>query len=318
MGGLIPVWALVAIAVVVPAGLVAAVPRRWLTRTMVLWLLSPLVVYVAVVVWELLTRPPVDDPLGKALLGFMLISALTAIPWVILCAVGILVGFGIRRRLPERPDPAPSPALTPAPALAPAAPPPVRDYSAAAQRTPLDDPTPAASSVLSPDGTIQVGFDWVEWRNSQWVRAPRVTDLTNDRLVLNLWGSDWDTTATFPGDRLVRLDMARAHFGGWLGVEIDLAADTYRIVEGAGQDGPLPPEPLAGIADGLEAAWRRFAESAPTRAMVAPSPFAAWRTALVIAATAAVLIAVATILSLQFAPARAPKAPLATVPTFRP
>lgn len=314
MGGVIPVWAQVAMAVAMPAGLVAAVPRRWLTRTMVIWLLSPLVVYVAVVVWELLTRPPVADPLGKALLGFMLISALTAIPWVILCAAGFLLGFGIRRRLPARPDAAPSPS----PALAPAAPPAVRDYGNATPRTPLADPTPAASIALSPDETIRVGFDWVEWRNSQWVRAPRVTDLTNDRVVLNLWGSDWDATASFPGDRVVRLDMARAHFGGWLAVEIDLAAGSYRIVESAGQDGPLPAEPLSGVAEGLEAAWRRFAGTAPQRPLVRPAPFAAWRTAIAIVGAAAVLIVVATILSLQFAPARGPKAPLATVPTFRP
>lgn len=314
MGGAIPVWAQVAMAVALPAGLVAAVPRRWLTRTMVLWLLSPLFVYVAVVVWELATRPPVENPLGKALLGFMLISALTAIPWVVLCAAGFLIGFAIRRRLPARPDPAPAPTPVP-PTAAPAA---VRDYGNAGPRTPLDDPTPAASVSLSPDETIRVGFDWVEWRNAQWVRAPRVTDLTNHRVVLNLWGSDWDATASFPGERVVRLDMARCHFGGWLAVEIDLAADTYRIVEGPGQEGPLPAEPLSGIADGLEAAWRRFADTAPPRPMVPPRPFAAWRTALAIAVTAAVLIAMATILSLQFAPAREPKAPLATVPTLRP
>lgn len=308
----IPVWAQVVLLIAIPAALVAAAPRRWLARAMALWLASPLLAYVAVLVWEGFTRPPVDNPLGGALLGLSLISALLLIPWVILCGVGFLIGFGLRRLRPARPEPA---RTTPAPSAQPA---PAPAYRNAEPRTPLDDPKPATAVETSPDGSIRVAFDWVEWRNSQWVRAPRVTDLANDRVVLNLWGSDWDATASFPNDRAVRLHLERCHFGGWFGVEIDLAADTYRIVEGAGQDGPLPAEPLSGIADGLEAAWLRFAETAPPRPMVQPRPFAAWRTALVIAVTAAVLIALATILSLRFAPAPEPKAPLATVPTFRP
>lgn len=310
-GLLIPAWAQVVLLVALPAALVAAVPRRWLGRAMVAWLASPVLAYAAVIIWETLTRPPVENPLGKAVLGFMLISALALIPWLAVCGVGFLIGFGLRRLLPARPEPPPKPAPQASPAPAPA-------YRNAEPRTPLDDPTPATAIEVSPDGDVQVAFDWVEWRNSQWVRTPRVTDLATGRVVLNLWGSDWDAVASFPGARIVRLQMERCHFGGWARVEIDLDGDTYRILEAANQDGPLPAAPLDGIAAGLEAWWERFAASAPRRPQVGRNPLAVWRTAIVILVAAVVVIGVATAVSIRMAPPQAAKAPLATVPALRP
>jgi len=312
MNGLwIPVWAQVALLVGIPTVLVAAVPGRWLGRAILGWLVSPLAVYVAVLVWEGVTRPSSATTLTNALLGLSLISALLIVPWVVLCGVGFLVGFGLRRLRPARSEPKPrSVAAAAEPAVA-------RVYGNDEPRTPLDDPKPATATETSPDGKIQIGFDWVEWRNSQWVRSPRVTDLPSGRVVLNLWGSDWDATPSYPRPRTVRLNMERFHFGGWLIVEIDLEADTYRIVEGANLDGPLSAAPLAGVADGLEAWWVRFAETAPGRPMIAPKPWAAWRTALVILGVAVAVIGVAGVIAFQ-QESHPAKPPLATVPAFRP
>lgn len=48
---------LVATALIVPALLIFAVPRRWLGRAMLMWALLPLIAYVGVIAWEGETRP---------------------------------------------------------------------------------------------------------------------------------------------------------------------------------------------------------------------------------------------------------------------
>jgi hypothetical protein len=52
---------------------------------------------------------------------------------------------------------------------------------------------------LSPDGTIRVEIEAAEWGNSHWVYSPRVIDVPTGRVVLDLWGTDWDATVDFPG-----------------------------------------------------------------------------------------------------------------------
>ncbi len=41
-----------------PAALVAIVPRRWMTRVMLLWRAAPVAFYIVVIATELLTGPP--------------------------------------------------------------------------------------------------------------------------------------------------------------------------------------------------------------------------------------------------------------------
>lgn len=60
-------------------------------------LASPAILYVAVIVWEMLTRPPQANPLDLAITGFTLISAIVIIPWLILCALCCAVGLRLRR-----------------------------------------------------------------------------------------------------------------------------------------------------------------------------------------------------------------------------
>lgn len=96
-------WIQLFIAVAVPAILVASVPPHWLRWSMLLWVLSPVVVYFGVVVWELSTRPVPDHALGKAVFGLLLIGSITAIPWLIGCAAGFGIGFALRHLLGRMP-----------------------------------------------------------------------------------------------------------------------------------------------------------------------------------------------------------------------
>jgi hypothetical protein len=271
-------------------------------------------------VWEVFTRPSTANTPTNAVLGLSLISAFVLVPWLLVSGVGFLVGFGLRRVVPRAPEPDPPRSAQPAaapPAPAPIPRPPSPPASEVRQTPSPDDLKPPAAVELSPDGTIRVDFDWVEWRNSQWVRTPRVTDLVSGAVVLNLWGSDWDATAVFPQARVVRLQMTRFHFGGWVVAEIDLDAQLYRILSAANQEAPAPPAPLAELAEGLQAWWAEFARTAPPRRLLKQNRFAAWRTALVILLGALATIGAAAVLLSRQEAAHHRKAPLATVPALR-
>lgn len=165
----------------------------------------------------------------------------------------------------------------------------------------LADPVPAGAAPTrraAPDGSIEVDIETTEWRNGQWIDAPRITEAATGRMLLDLWNSDWDVAVSFPRDRCVRLDVQRAHHGGDLAMELDLAADRYRIVREAGRDVPDEDGPLADAAAALEAAACRsaafHAAAAGRGAYVAPivtSPWAAWRAGLLIFAGTAILLA---------------------------
>ncbi|WP_421993415.1 hypothetical protein [Roseococcus sp.] len=96
------IWAEIGLAIAALALLILLVPRRWLGRTILLWLVSPLIVYVAVILWESITLPT-RYGLGNAVYGFMLISSILALPWLIGSALGLAIGFGLRRLLRREP-----------------------------------------------------------------------------------------------------------------------------------------------------------------------------------------------------------------------
>jgi len=184
------------------------------------------------------------------------------------------------------------------------------DSVAESRRARADLPRGPHYRHISPDGTIRVETEAVEWGNSQWVQTPRVIDTASGRVVLDLWNSDWDASISYPGNRRVALDFRRYHFSGDLAIELDLENDTYRITREPGGTGGLPSGPLAEAAEAMEASGRRVAEFAAMQNRGRPvwnpnegqGPFAAWRTALIIFFVAAVLIGVAAALSMNFAP----------------
>jgi hypothetical protein len=180
---------------------------------------------------------------------------------------------------------------------------PLSDLAAAAAtvRAACDDPANAhLGRCIAPDGSILVDLEWVEWRNSDWIRSPRVIEIATGRVLLDLWGSDWDAGIRFPRGGVVHLGMRRYHFGGGAEAEIALAGNCYTLFERLGAaSGPLAELPAA-----LEAAARREAATAPPRPKIAPPRPTArnWLVALLILAGTLLLIAAATALSLTFQP----------------
>lgn len=314
------------IAVAVTAGgvLVAAIPRRMLWGAMLAWVLSPMVVYFAIIGWELLTRPDASYPAGTALYGLMLISPIIVPSWLALCLVGFGVGSGIRRLLrPPSSWPLVSYQTPVAAATVPiavfAAPAP--NLAENACRTAARRPQVVADHVMSPDRTICVEYDRVEWSSNNWVNSPRLSDIPRGRIVLDLWGDDWDATIAFPAPRKICLDLRRYHRGGGIVVEINLEAYTYRMISGnclhqAGSSGSL-----AGLPDALHTWSQRVAEKAATQrrgTVGRPNVWAAWRSALVILALSLAAIGVASYLSLHYGTyGRPAPTPLATVPPMK-
>ncbi|MBB5686507.1 hypothetical protein [Sphingobium boeckii] len=84
-------------ALIAPAVLVVILPRRWLVRAMLFWLVLPLIVYCGIVIWETITRPPVPNLFENMAFGFMLVATIGGIPWLIASVIGFGLGFLLRR-----------------------------------------------------------------------------------------------------------------------------------------------------------------------------------------------------------------------------
>jgi hypothetical protein len=174
--------------------------------------------------------------------------------------------------------------------------------AAAAARADCDGPTYLGRRV-APDGSLVVELDSVEWSNTHWVNSPRVIEVATGRVLLDLWGTDWDAWPSFPRRQAVRLRLRR-YRGGGAQVELELAPERYILLEGEGATfGPLGELPEA-----LEAASRRGAAEAPPRPAIAPPRPTArnWLVALLILIGTLALIAVATLVTLRLEGGRPP------------
>lgn len=142
--------------------------------------------------------------------------------------------------------------------------------AAAADAESLDPAFAYVARRIAPDGAMLVELEAVEWSNSHWVNAPRVIEVATGRVLLDLWGSDWDAFPTFPRPRALRMHLRRYHAGGALDAEIDLDRGVYRVflLSGETSEGPL-----AEMAKALEAASRRsVAATGVEKVMVAVTP----------------------------------------------
>lgn len=258
------IWTpLIAAAVIAPTLVGAFAPRRRLIPGMVLVLVSPGILYVGVVLWEMLARPPQANPLELAISGFMLMSAVAIVPWFVLCTICCTIGLGIRRFV--RGDRDRRVVAQPALVLGSTQPMIGTHAGTGSPRANETAGAPEASQgyqEISPDGSIRVDLDVQEWSNSHWVNSPRVIETATGRVLLDLWGTDWDATVSFPSARKVYLFLRRYRRGGVLAVDLDLARETYRIVLESNHEGPRSEAPLNDIAAGLEEASIRSCGSA--------------------------------------------------------
>jgi hypothetical protein len=103
---------------------------------------------------------------------------------------------------------------------------------------------------ISPDGSIRIEILASERRASIWVLSPRVIDTRTGAVLLNFWGTNWDAAVSWPNADTAMLELRRFNFPGTYTVLIEPKAGTYTLV-GGGQ----PPQPLAGLEQGIEAAF---------------------------------------------------------------
>lgn len=224
-----------------------------------LWLVWPIFVLIAIIIWESVTRPPVPNALNNALLGISLITAFLLIPWLAVALPVLAICLFFRRFY--RPAPVATPIAPAGPS--PSAVEPLTSTASGEQHPQPEQPVvePITGTVegalhTSPDGTIQVETFSAEWSNSHWVSTPRVTDLLTGEVVLDLTNTDWDASISFPAPRQTRLNMRRYHAGGGLTVMLDLAQQLYHITAIQGLDEARQPAALSDVLAGLEEASR--------------------------------------------------------------
>jgi hypothetical protein len=423
--GFVPIGAIVAL--VIPALLVARIPRRWMPAAITLWTLSPAIVFFALELIGKAIGTPEQPQTGSFGGTLLLVGSFLLIPWILMCLTGFGIGFAIRTRI--RKPPAHSlpmnemtpqelanthPILTPLPVSFTPVPisfpvqPVMESVSAdgnlryehrqgefingrydsvslcavlidtATDQTLVDCAGWAGSEItaqtdgslflhlrqnqfeslfridgqtqlfsdlgvgggdktlstlaqavkevwhtphasppqyrhISRDGTIRVDLASQEWSNGNWVNAPRVIEIASGRVLLDLWGMDWDATVFFREVGRVRLDCRRSHVGGGLSVVLDVARGCYQITVAPGLGGALPEQPLDDIAEDLEATSRRGAR-ANQAFSISPHSLAAWPSALLILIVAVILIAIASYLSLRLEPKSGPLTPVPHVP----
>jgi hypothetical protein len=171
------------------------------------------------------------------------------------------------------------------------------DAAAAAHAETKDPANRDIGRRVAPDGSLLVDLQASEWANGHWVRSPRVIEIATGRILLDLWGTDWDAAVSFPRAGTVRLSLQRYYFGGSAQAEIEARGDLYRL---SGRSGTTTG-PLAELPSALEHAARAVAPRAGARPVV-PRPRATarnWLVALLILAGASACVAVAAALTLQ-------------------
>ena len=416
--GFVPIGAIVAL--VIPALLVAKVPRRWMPAAITLWTLSPAIAFFVLDLIGKAVGNPAQPQTGRFGDALLFVGSFLLIPWILMCLAGFGIGFVIRtpirkplaRSLPVNEVTPREPAnthtiRTPLPVSFPVQP--VmegvstdgklryehrqgefingrydsvslcavlidtangqtlvdcagwagseittqtdgslflhiqqnqfeslfridsqtelfRDLGADGRDKPLSALAQAVKEAwhaphasppqyrhISRDGTIRVDLASQEWSNGNWVNAPRVIEIAGGRILLDLWGTDWDAIVFFREVGRVRLDCRRSHVGGGLSVVLDVARGCYQITIAPGPGGALPEQPLDGIAEGLEAASRRGARVSQAFS-ISPHSLAAWSSALLILVGAVILIAIASYLSLRLESKPSPLTPVPHVP----
>ena len=178
-----------ATSLLIPAAYLLVTARREFWRAVLLWLIWPIITYCTVMAWEMLTRSPGPGAFSDALLGLSLLSAILILPWLLFS--GLVLGLAVAIRSVFR-GPEPSPAK-PERVVVPQEP--IAQYEAgyAGERKVSDE-----RKQTSPDGTIAVEFEPVEWYNNLWMFPPRITDVNSGDVVLDAWGQDWDVRVEFP------------------------------------------------------------------------------------------------------------------------
>ena len=268
------------------AMIVSRIRQRWLLPAILLWLFAPAIPMALVLALGTLGSPAPGSGTYNLAFGVMLIGAIILVPWIIVTGIGVAIGLKLRRRHPPEPL-APPPVSRPAvPMMAPPPPSVAPPSSPPPSRAAADGPTPHFSQT-SPDGSIRVDIEPVEWANSQFVHTPRVIETARNLVLCDLLGTDWEANTAFPRDRYVWLGLRRFRTRGYLFADFDLDANRYRIALGS-LENPDEEGPLGDISDRLEAWWQRATAIAPVELTKegpnppTPGPFAAWRTALVI------------------------------------
>lgn len=316
MQDIVQLIAIGAVFVWIGALIASRIRQRWLVPALLIWLFAPAIPMALIFALGALFSPVTGSALYNLTFGVMLIGVIVLVPWVVAAGIGIAIGLVLRRKRPPEPFVQADPMVKRAEASVPLSPPSVSPSPSAPPQTYLSaDASKPHFSQTSPDGSIRIDIEPVEWASSQFIHTPRVIEAASGRVLCDLLGSDWEAHASFPRDRYVWLGLRRFRSPGHLFVEFDLDADRYRIALST-LDAPDEEGPLGDISTRLDHWWQQATAIAAARAdketpapASAPGPFAAWRTALALLIGALAAIAGLTYLSMTYG-VEPPKIPI--------
>lgn len=175
--------------------------------------------------------------------------------------------------------------------------------AAEALRESLDKANTYTARRIAPDGSVMVDLEANEWFNGGWVHGPCVTDLRTGRRLLDLRGTDWDATVTFPRGQALRLGLTSHRHGEACALEMDLATGRYTI-EGRAEDGLIAELPARFDAANLKAYGNPERFLPPRRPRATPRSYGI---AFLILVAALLAIAGATYATMRVAPDHRPQ-----------
>jgi hypothetical protein len=243
--GFVPIGAIVVL--VLPALLVATVPRRWMAVSMALWTLSPAIVFVALdLIGKAIGTPAQPQP-GNFVDALLLVGSFLLIPWILTCVIGFGVGFAIRAwvRKPRKPSPPLNQVTPPKPARPPAFQAPV----------PISYPIQPVMEGVTTDGALRYEHRQGEFINGRYDSVSLcavVIDAATGQTLVDCagWASSEITEQT---DGSLFLYLQQNQFASLF--RIDGRTGLFRDV-GAVGDASGHNRPLSELADAVKTAWR--------------------------------------------------------------
>lgn len=253
-----PLLILAFASLLIPVAYLLTVSHGRFWRAATLWLVWPAIVFATWVAWEMLNRAPVPNSLRNALLGFSLLSAFLIIPWMIVSAAVISLALLVRRVFKSFGS---QPVQTDRSEPFLSHPKPESSFEGECEESDAPELGAALRSTQT-DGTIRVEFEPIEWYNGFWMSPPRVTDAVSGKIILDLWGQDWDAQVGYPGPRQSILRCSRFS-GAAVTFLIDLEKQNYQILQLQNVKGPFLSAPIEQIAQGLEDACQSSVAASP-------------------------------------------------------
>ncbi|HTF65052.1 MAG TPA: hypothetical protein VK638_20440, partial [Edaphobacter sp.] len=246
--GFVPIGAIVAL--VIPALLVAKVPRRWMPAAITLWTLSPAIAFFVLDLIGKAVGNPAQPQTGRFGDALLFVGSFLLIPWILMCLAGFGIGFVIRTPIRK-----PLARSLPVNEVTPREP-----ANTHTIRTPLpvSFPVQPVMEGVSTDGKLRYEHRQGEFINGRYDSVSLcavLIDTANGQTLVDCagWAGSEITTQT---DGSLFLHIQQNQFESLF--RIDSQTELFRDLGADGRD-----KPLSALAQAVKEAWHAPHASPP-------------------------------------------------------